>query len=131
MLRLMPSKERSCVSVDLCEVVQDARADVNERMRPGTFFISFVFAAKSLEYRFKGSRSQFCSIAYHHSGATPLMFAILVGNFEVAAALSVRGADARIKNFRGKSAEDLAAETGFLFRKALQVPGTRNPHLFL
>ncbi|CAE7414860.1 unnamed protein product [Symbiodinium sp. CCMP2592] len=88
----------------------DARADVNERMRPGTFFISFVFAAKSLEYRFKGSRSQFCSIAYHHSGATPLMFAILAGNFEVAAALSVRGADARIKNFRGKSAEDLAAE---------------------
>lgn len=88
----------------------DARADVNERMKPETFFISFVFAAKSLEYRFRGSRSQFCSIAYHHCGATPLVFAILAGNFEVAAALSIRGADSRIKNFRGKSAEDLAAD---------------------
>ncbi|CAE7019529.1 unnamed protein product, partial [Symbiodinium sp. CCMP2456] len=88
----------------------DARADVNERMKPETFFISFVFAAKSMEYRFRGSRSQICSIAYHHCGATPLMFAILAGNFEVAAALSVRGADSRIKNVRGKSAEDLAAE---------------------
>lgn len=38
------------------------------------------------------------------------MFAILAGNFEVAAALSIRGADSRIKNFRGKSAEDLAAD---------------------
>ena len=49
-------------------------------------------------------------LGYHSSGATPLMLAILSGQYEAATALIAAGAKMDVRNSRNRRAADLARE---------------------
>ena len=89
----------------------EARADVNERFEinmmkePGFWLI---LNSSSLKHRVSPSR--WTTLAYHHYGATPLMFSILSGCFEVTSLLIRQGAQLHIQNSRKKTAADLARQ---------------------
>ncbi|CAE7390745.1 unnamed protein product [Symbiodinium natans] len=90
----------------------EARADINEQlsipMRKGTWWA--VLKALSLRHRF--SPSPLTYLAYHHRGATPLMFSIMTGNFEAACILVAAGARSDLRNYRGRTAQDMVEELG-------------------
>ena len=91
----------------------EARADLNERYSPSlTNPIGFAYWIKGKFYR-PGGPSILARMGYHHRGATPLMAAIICGNFDVAARLISEGADLDLKNSKGKTALDFALEGGF------------------
>lgn len=88
----------------------EADADVDQPYRQPSFsLVGIVHKVKGLQFRF-GHTTMMRRMAYHSRGATPLMLAILCGNFEAAAMLLVEGARTNIRNDRGKSAVDLASE---------------------
>jgi len=58
--------------------------------------------------RHRISPSRLTLLAYHHSGATPLMFSILSGYFEATSILIAAGARLDFRNSRGQTAADLA-----------------------
>ncbi|OLP87173.1 Ankyrin repeat domain-containing protein 17 [Symbiodinium microadriaticum] len=87
-----------------------ARADVDEQlMQPFLSLLGIVWAALSLRHRF-GHSSTLSRTAYHSHGATPLMFAVLTGQYEGAAALIAAGARLDLRNGRGRTALDLGRE---------------------
>lgn len=88
----------------------EADADVDQPYRQPSFsLVGIVHKVKGLQFRF-GHTTMMRRMAYHSRGATPLMLAILCGNFEAAAMLLVEGARTNIRNDRGKTAVDLASE---------------------
>ena len=86
-------------------------ADLNEQYRPSMLSpMGALFRVKGLQHKPKKVSTQLRRLGYHHYGATPLMFAILSGNYDAAAVLVANGARLGIKNSRNKTAEDLAQE---------------------
>ena len=91
----------------------DAKADVNEHLRlPWGSVFGMAFFLHGLQYRWGVRRTTGTRLAYHSVGATPLMFAIIRGQFEGAAALLVAKAQADVPNARNKTALDFAQELG-------------------
>ncbi|CAE7612727.1 ANKRD44 [Symbiodinium microadriaticum] len=87
-----------------------ARADVNEQFRirlkePGWWLL-----LNLTSIRHRVSPSRLTCLAYHHYGATPLMFSILSGYLQAASALLTAGAHVDSMNFRRKTALDLASQ---------------------
>ena len=84
-----------------------ARADVNEQLSLQPFTMLGLFCnLKGLEFRLRNP-TRLRTFGYHHHRATPLMVAMLVGNFEAAAALISFGASLDTPNSRGIMAADL------------------------
>eukprot|EP00913_Durusdinium_trenchii_P012838 g12054.t1 len=86
----------------------EAGADVDEPYLTSNL-IRMLLAVKGLQYTW-GRDTIMRRVSYHSRRATPLMIAILCGNFEVASCLLVQGANVNLRNARGKSAKDLANE---------------------
>ncbi|CAJ1427819.1 unnamed protein product [Effrenium voratum] len=88
----------------------EARADINEQFTPSLLSpLGILFRVKGWQHT-KTNSTLLRTLGYHHFGATPLMVAILCGNFEAAAALLVAGADVNLQNSRLRRAADLAKE---------------------
>ena len=88
-----------------------AAADVNEQLdipitRKGTWWS----VLKALSLRHHVSPSALTYLAYHHRGATPLMFSIMTGKFEAASILLRHGARLDLRNSRGKTADEILVE---------------------
>ncbi|CAJ1363796.1 unnamed protein product [Effrenium voratum] len=87
-------------------------ADVNDqtcrlKMVKSTLLHRAVGSFLTLQHRL--GRVTSASTQYYHSpGATPLMMAILMGNYECAAALIAAGAQLHLRNSRGWTAADFA-----------------------
>jgi len=91
-----------------------ARADVNEKcdfFRTKTYGWWTLLRALSLAHSM-GFSSKLRKLAYHHRGATPLMFSILAGTFDATHALLQAGANTGLSNCHGKLPLDLAEELG-------------------
>lgn len=84
----------------------DASCDVNERLKIPRSRMAWWGLMKSLHAVHYLSPSKLTDLAYHHYGATPLIFSILTGKFEVIPILVAAGARMDIPNDRGKTAED-------------------------
>jgi len=101
------------VTAEMVGQLVDAKADVNEQLRlPWRSVFGMAFFLHGLLYRWGVRRTTGTRIAYHSVGATPLMFAIIRGQFEGAAALLVAKAQVDVPNARNKTALDLAQELG-------------------
>ena len=88
-----------------------AQADLNEQWVPSlTNPFGLLLRVKSLQYRLGRTDTRLAVLAYHHLRATPLMAALLCGNFEAAATLIDEGATLHLRNSRGKTARDFARE---------------------
>lgn len=97
-------------SFEMIQQLLSARADLNEPFAVKSLSaIGVLFGALSLRYRM-GSRSFPARLGYHSSGATPLMLAILSGQYEAATALIAAGAKMDVCNSRNRRAADLARE---------------------
>eukprot|EP00438_Fugacium_kawagutii_P027727 Skav222576 [mRNA] locus=scaffold791:274216:275181:+ [translate_table: standard] len=95
----------TCIgTVEIVDQLVTARADINDQS-PNLFLWSF----HNLRYRC-GARTVTAHVGYHSFGATPLMYAIVAGQHEVAAALIVAKAKLDLVNYRKKTALDLARE---------------------
>ena len=101
---------------------------MNERYTPSLMDpIGSAFWIKGKFYR-PGGPSILARMGYHHHSATPLMAAIICGNFDVAATLISEGADLDLKNSKGKTALDFALEGGFAWhRNFVDRPGFAFP----
>lgn len=108
-----------------------ARADVNEKcdfFRTKTYGWWTLLRALSLAHS-TGFSSKLRKLAYHHRGATPLMFSILAGTFDATHALLQAGANTDLKNCRGKQPLDLAEELGAgpeLLKALRQAPSSQD-----
>lgn len=92
-------------SSDCISFLIQASADVNEQVRyPRTSPLRIFLGGLSLLHHF--SPSSMTHVAYHHSGATPLMHGIWAGCFEGIPILLAAGARLDIPNDRGKTAAD-------------------------
>ena len=69
----------------------NARADIDGRYGVSSGIIAMVHRVKGLQYRY-GKSTMFRRMCYHSKGATPLMLAMICGNYEAAAALLHEGA---------------------------------------
>lgn len=98
-------------SAKIVRMLVSARADINEQYK-GSFrtVLGLVLRMRGLQYKLGGKATKSRVLGYHHRGATPLMMAILAGQFECAAALAVAGARLDLQNSRRKKAEDLAKQ---------------------
>jgi len=97
-------------SAEMVERLVAARADVNEQQRPKNNMVQrAVVAFLSLRYKW-GHRSIMTRLGYHQYGATPLMAAVITGQWEGAAALIASGARLDIRNSRGFTAADFAQQ---------------------
>ena len=92
----------------------EASADVNEQLRVPSSKPIWWLLLKKLHAMHHISPSTLTYLAYHHYGATPLIFSILTGKLETIPLLLVAGARLDIRNDRGKSALD--------FLQEMQVP---------
>ena len=84
----------------------EASADVNEQLRiprSRTAWWVFLRVLHGIHYL---SPSALTNLAYHHYGATPLIFSVLTGKFEMIPILVAAGAQMDIPNDRGKTAAD-------------------------
>ncbi|CAK9079345.1 Transient receptor potential channel pyrexia [Durusdinium trenchii] len=86
----------------------EASADVDEPYLANNV-IRMLHTVKGIQYTW-GRRTMLRRVGYHGRHATPLMIAILCGNFEAASSLLVEGANVNLRNARGKTAKDLANE---------------------
>lgn len=90
----------------------DHKADVDAPYVPsGNSILAMVNRVKGLQYKY-GRHTMMRRFAYHSSGATPLLLAIICGNYEAAARLLYEGASADQRNARGVSPAELAEELG-------------------
>mmetsp|Transcript_41714 Transcript_41714/g.74847 ORF Transcript_41714/g.74847 Transcript_41714/m.74847 type:complete len:618 (+) Transcript_41714:36-1889(+) len=83
-----------------------ARADVNQKFHSTSPVMRMYFGIQALRHRM--SKTSFSAVAFHHEGATPLMFSILNGYFGASALLLEAKAEVDIRNSRGTCAADLA-----------------------
>ena len=98
-------------SAKALDLLMRAQADVNEQYRPRMLSpFGMLWRIKGLQHRPGGRTTLLRSVGYHHYEATPLMIAIICGNYEAAAALVVRGARLDLRNSRNKTASDLARD---------------------
>lgn len=89
----------------------NARADIDGRYGVSSAIIAMVHRVKGLQYRY-GKSTMFRRMCYHSKGATPLMLAMICGNYEAAAALLHEGASPHQKNARGVSSAAIVGELG-------------------
>ena len=95
---------------DTVSCLLQAEADINEQLRIPVAQGAWWSLLKMLHFKHYLSPSVLTSLAYHHYGATPLMFSILTGKFEATATLVANGANLDLRNARGKTAKDLLKE---------------------
>eukprot|EP00438_Fugacium_kawagutii_P009749 Skav220217 [mRNA] locus=scaffold1600:140995:142710:- [translate_table: standard] len=95
---------------DTVSALIDASADIDEQLRIPMSRFSWWGLLKALHARHYVSPSSLTYLAYHHYGATPLMFSILSGKLEATTILLRAGANVNIRNGRGKSAADFLQE---------------------
>ncbi|CAE7527483.1 anks1b [Symbiodinium pilosum] len=103
-------------SAEMVQRLIDLRADVNfqQNLRRDWTLVGRVFmSAQAMKHRF-GTKTVGSTRAYHASGSTPLMWALVSAQYEGAAALLAAGARLDICNCRGWRAED--------FVKGLSIP---------
>ena len=96
---------------DIVSCLIDAAADINEQLRVPFKKTMWWGLLKMLSFRHHFSPSALTYLAYHHHGATPLMFGILTGKYDSVLVLLKAGARLDIRNGRGKTAADFVAET--------------------
>ncbi|CAE7444088.1 B'ETA [Symbiodinium sp. KB8] len=107
---------------ELVELLITLRADMNTPFKQRLLSIhGILFAVKSLQYRL-GRHTILTRLAYHGHGATPLMFAVMTGQYEGAAALLAAGASSDARNARNRSVADFAREQSLpvFLREALE-----------
>lgn len=96
-----------------CEMVAqllELRADVNEPYRvPSNSFVGLLYLSQSFQYRLGAQRTG-ARLGYHSFDATPLMVAVITGQYEGAMALLTAKARVDLRNTRKKTALDLALE---------------------
>ena len=96
-------------SAEFVSLLVYAKADVNEQMTPScTSMVGLLFRVAGWRHRLGHSRLS--TLGFHHVGATPLMNGIICASFDACATLVEAGAHLDLKNSRGKTARDLAAE---------------------
>ena len=103
-------------SAEMVQRLIDLRADVNfqQNLRRDFTLLGRIFLkAQALKHRF-GTKTAGSKQAYHASGSTPLMWALLTAQYEGAAALLKAGARLDICNCRGWTPAD--------FVKGLSIP---------
>lgn len=88
----------------------EVKADVNERFQVRLQEPVWWLIMNMAGIRHRLSPSRLTSLAYHHAGATPLMFSILSGYFEATSLLLASGARLDTQNSRKKTAADFARE---------------------
>ncbi|CAE7438539.1 Ankrd17, partial [Symbiodinium necroappetens] len=86
----------------------EVKADVNERFQVRLQEPVWWLIMNMAGIRHRLSPSRLTSLAYHHAGATPLMFSILSGYFEATSLLLAAGARLDTQNSRKKTAADFA-----------------------
>eukprot|EP00439_Symbiodinium_sp_Y106_P020701 s404_g2.t1 len=103
---------RGC-SVELVERLPELRADVNHQFdsRRYSKLGRTFFAVKSFQHRV-GRSTALTAISYHKHGLTPLMAAVLTGQYDGAAALIAAGARLDLRNCRNWTAADFAEGEG-------------------
>ena len=94
-------------SAELIHRLLDLRADVNVLADMTTAAERVLFGAKALQHRY-GKSSSMSRWAYHRYGQTPLMAAVMTGQYEGAAALIAAGARLDLRNSRDWTAADFA-----------------------
>ncbi|CAE7728728.1 kidins220b [Symbiodinium sp. CCMP2456] len=107
---------------ELVELLITLRADMNTPFKQRLLSIhGILFAVKSLQYRL-GRHTILTRLAHHGHGATPLMFAVMTGQYEGAAALLAAGASSDARNARNRTVADFAREQSlpFFLREALE-----------
>jgi len=85
-----------------------AKADVDEEYRVGTTHPTWWLLLNLSASLHRVSPSRWTLLAYHHDGGTPLMFSILCGCYEATSMLLAAGARVDVRNYRRKTAADLA-----------------------
>lgn len=100
-------------SARLVSLLLEAKANIDEQHAVpansfNNIFYRTILTIGGIKHRFRTSRLS--TLAYHHHGATPLMFSIICGAFEASYALIEAGARLDLRNCRGKTAGDLARE---------------------
>eukprot|EP00439_Symbiodinium_sp_Y106_P047458 s4267_g6.t1 len=107
---------------ELVELLIRLRADMNTPFKQRLLSIhGILFAVKSMQYRF-GRHTILTRLAYHGHGATPLMLAVMTGQYEGAAALLAAGASSDTRNARNRTVTDFAREQSvpLFLREALE-----------
>jgi len=108
-------------SAELVEVLLQARADINETYVAPTRLARAFYFSLSVRYQL-GRRTLTSTHAYHCAGSTPLMLAVITGQYETSSALIAAGARLDVRNARSWTVQELAKELplpGFL-REALE-----------
>ena len=94
----------------MMEQLIQLKADVNEAMRfPSRSLMALLLGYQNLQYRL-GSRRTGAIMGFHSYDATPLMMAVVTGQYEAALALIEAKARLDLTNARKKTALDLALE---------------------
>ena len=103
-----------------------ARADVNERLKIPMGRTAWWGLMKALHGVHHLSPSSLTYLAYHHYGATPLIFSILTGKLDTIPLLLDAGACPNIPNSRGKSAahflQKLKVPAALISQQEVKVP---------
>lgn len=98
----------------------ELRADINEQWHVRSLTpMGGLVALQSFRYRF-GKDTALTRLGYHLDGSTPLMTALLLGNYETAMLLLREGARLDLRNARKFSAADLAQRAPQLLQEILQ-----------
>ena len=95
---------------DTVSCLIEALADVNEQLHIPMAKTVWWGLSKVLHAAHYVSPSALTTMAYHHSGATPLILATLAGKFECLPILLDAGASLDIPNSHGKTARDFLRE---------------------
>ncbi|CAE7226524.1 Ank3 [Symbiodinium sp. CCMP2456] len=98
-------------TAELVEFLLSLRADVNHQFRLSsmTCMGRLLVAGKTLQHRF-GKQTMGSKASYHGQDVTPLMVAVMSGQYEGAAALLAAGARTDLRNSRKKTVADFAEE---------------------
>ncbi|CAE7654007.1 unnamed protein product [Symbiodinium sp. CCMP2592] len=97
-------------SADLVSVLLAARANVNEQFRVQIQEPGWWLLMTAMGVRHRVSPSRLTLLAYHHYDATPLMFSLLSGSLDSVSTLLSARARVDIRNYRKKTASDLARQ---------------------
>lgn len=97
-------------NAEVVSVLIEAHVDVNHQLKISPVSV-FGALLMGLGLRHRWKESTLSLYAYHHYEATPLMCSILTGAYEVSALLLAAGARTDLRNYRQKTALDIAYET--------------------
>jgi len=98
-------------TAELVEFLLSLRADVNQQFRLSSmsYMGRLLVAGKTLQHRF-GKQTMGSKQSYHGQDVTPLMVAVMSGQYEGAAALLAAGARTDLRNSRNLTVADFAEE---------------------